>query len=98
MDYPHIENFLVPLYATGASANDGDYTNPDFDAKLDEAAAAQPEEAIALYQEAELMLAEDMPAIPLWYYKTIAGYSSNVDNVKIDPFGTTDLLTITLAE
>jgi ABC-type transport system substrate-binding protein len=57
-----------------------------------------PEEAIALYQEAELMLAEDMPAIPLWYGKTIAGYSSNVDNVKIDPFGTTDLLSITLAD
>jgi oligopeptide transport system substrate-binding protein len=44
------------------------------------------------------MLAEDMPSVPLWYYKTIAGHSSNVDNVKIDPFGTTDLLTITLAE
>jgi oligopeptide transport system substrate-binding protein len=99
MDYPHIENFLVPLYATGASANDGDYTNPDFDAKLAEAASApSPEEAIALYQEAELMLVEDMPAIPLWYYKTIAGYSSNVDNVKITPFGTTDLLSISLAE
>jgi oligopeptide transport system substrate-binding protein len=39
-----------------------------------------------------------MPAIPLWYYKTIAGYSSNVDNVKITPFGTTDLLSISLAE
>jgi oligopeptide transport system substrate-binding protein len=98
MDYPHIENFLVPLYATGASANDGDYTNPELDAKLDEAAAAQPEEAIALYQEAELMLAEDMPSIPMWYGKTIAGYSSNVDNVKITPFSTTDLLSISLAE
>jgi oligopeptide transport system substrate-binding protein len=97
MDYPHIENFLVPLYATGASANDGDYSNPELDAKLAEAAAAQPDEALTLYQEAEAMLADDMPAIPLWYYKTIAGYSSNVDNVKIDPFGTTDLLTITLA-
>ncbi|HEX6578630.1 MAG TPA: ABC transporter substrate-binding protein [Jiangellaceae bacterium] len=99
MDYPSIENFLVPIYATGASANDGDYSNPDFDAKLDEAASApSPEEAIALYQEAELMLAEDMPAIPMWYGKTIAGYSSNVDNVKITPFSTTDLLSITLAE
>ncbi|MGH8823288.1 MAG: ABC transporter substrate-binding protein, partial [Jiangellaceae bacterium] len=98
MDYPYIENFLVPLYATGGSANDGDYSNPDFDAKVAEAAAAPPEEAIALYQEAEAMLAEGMTAIPLWYGRTIAGYSSNVDNVKIDPFGTTDLLAITLAE
>ena len=31
MDYPSIENFLAPLYATGASSNDGDYSNPAFD-------------------------------------------------------------------
>jgi oligopeptide transport system substrate-binding protein len=99
MDYPSIENFLVPLYATGASANDGDYSNPEFDAKLDEAASApSSEEAIALYQEAELIMAADMPSIPMWYGKTIAGHSSNVDNVKITPFGTTDLLSIALAE
>jgi oligopeptide transport system substrate-binding protein len=99
MDYPAIENFLVPLYATGSSANDGDYSNPDFDAKLDEAAsAASIEEANALYQEAEAMLAEDLPAIPLWYTNTVAGYSTNVDNVKINPFGTTDLVSITAAQ
>ncbi|MGH9250978.1 MAG: peptide ABC transporter substrate-binding protein, partial [Acidimicrobiales bacterium] len=40
MDYPHIENFLVPLYATGGSANDGDFSNPDVDQKLGEAAEA----------------------------------------------------------
>ena len=34
MDYPSIENFLAPLYATGASSNDGEYSNPKFDAKL----------------------------------------------------------------
>ena len=27
-DYPSIENFLEPLYATGASANDGRWSNP----------------------------------------------------------------------
>ena len=43
-------------------------------------------------------LADDMPSIPMWYGKTIAGHSSNVDNVKITPFGTTDLLSISLAE
>ena len=29
MDYPSIENFLAPIYKTGASSNDGDYSNPD---------------------------------------------------------------------
>ena len=99
MDYPSIENFLVPIYATGASSNDGDYSNPDFDAKLEEAASApSTEEANALYQEAEAMLADDLPSIALWNGKTIAGYSTNVDNVRMTPFGTTDLLTITTAQ
>jgi oligopeptide transport system substrate-binding protein len=98
MDYPSIENFLVPIYATGASSNDGDYSNPDFDAKLQEAAeATDPDEAISLYQEAEAMLADDLPAIPLWNYSVIAGHSTNVTNLKITPFSTIDVLSLELA-
>ncbi|HEU4542603.1 MAG TPA: ABC transporter substrate-binding protein [Jiangellaceae bacterium] len=97
MDYPSIENFLTPLYATGASANDGDYSNEQFDDLVRQAAQAQDDEALELYQQAERVLAEDMPVIPLWYGKTIAGYSTRVDpdSVSITPFGTLDLLSIT---
>ena len=96
--YPSIENFLVPIYATGASSNDGDYSNPDFDAKLQEAAeATDPDEAISLYQEAEAMLAEDLPAIPLWNYSVIAGHSTNIATLKITPFSTIDVLSLELA-
>ena len=57
MDYPSIENFLTPIFATGASSNDGDYSNKAFDAKLKEAAAATDSaKANELYQEAEGML------------------------------------------
>ena len=96
MDYPSAENFLVPLYATGSSSNDGDYNNPAFDQALTDAAALQGDEALAKYNEAERMLAADMPAIPMWHYKIIAGYSTHVDNVKITPFGTVDLLGVTV--
>lgn len=83
MDYPSIENFLTPLYATGASSNDGLYSNPAFDAKIKEAAAADTlDKANTLYQEAEAMLKEGMPAIPLWYYKINYGWSDKVENVK----------------
>jgi oligopeptide transport system substrate-binding protein len=95
MDYPSVENFLVPLYATGASANDGDYSNPEFDALLQEAASQQGEAAIATYNEAELMLAQDMPAIPMWYNAIVAGYSTDVENVHITPFQTIDMLNVT---
>jgi oligopeptide transport system substrate-binding protein len=97
MDYPSIENFLTPLYATGASSNDGDYSNKQFDAKLKAAAAAtSDEEANKLYQEAEKVLATDMPVIPLWTSSTPFGWSDKVTNVKLTPFGTIDLSAISV--
>jgi oligopeptide transport system substrate-binding protein len=82
-DYPHIENFLTPQYATGASSNDGDYSNPEFDAKLVEAGKATGEESLALYKEAEEMLAADMPTIPMWYYTATIGWSDKVTDVRV---------------
>ena len=97
MDYPSIENFLVPLYATGASSNDGGYSSPDFDAAVAEAATLQGEEAIEKYQEAEAILAEDFPVIPLWYGRTVAGYSENITEVRFTPFSTVDLTSVRLS-
>lgn len=97
MDYPSIENFLTPIYATGASSNDGDYSNPAFDTLLSEAAAAtDPAEANTKYQEAEALLAVDMPSIPLWYGKATVGWSDKVTGVKITAFGTIDLASVSL--
>ncbi|WP_083459380.1 peptide ABC transporter substrate-binding protein [Jiangella muralis] len=95
MDYPSLENFLVPIFATGASANDGDFSNDDFDRLVGEAAAATGEEGVALYHEAESLLAEFMPAIPLWHRVNIAGYSTHVENVRLTVFQTVDLLSVT---
>lgn len=97
MDFPHIENFLNPLVKTGAASNDGVFSNKEVDAKLEAADAADsPEEAITGYQEAEAMLAEDMPSIPMWYYGLAAGHSEKVENVQVTPFGTLDLYSISV--
>ncbi|WP_080791559.1 peptide ABC transporter substrate-binding protein [Corynebacterium pacaense] len=83
-DYPSLGNFLGPLYGTGAGSNDGDYSNPDFDAKLSEAANADSTEAAnKSFNEAQEILLKDLPAIPLWYSNAVGGYSSNVDNVVL---------------
>jgi oligopeptide transport system substrate-binding protein len=82
-DYPHIENFLTPLYGTGASSNDSAYSNPKFDAKLKEAAKATGDDSLALYKEAEEMLLPDMPAIPMWYYTATIGWSDKVTDVRV---------------
>lgn len=98
MDYPSIENFLTPIYATGAGSNDGDYSNPKFDALLKQAAAAPTnEQANALYQQAEQILGQDMPTIPLWYQQSQYGWSTKLTSIKMTPFSTFDLSSIVVA-
>jgi len=95
MDYPSIENFLAPIYRTGAGGNDTGFSDPKFDAKLKEAAAAtNPDEANKLYQEAEAILAADFPSAPMWSYSTTVGWSDRVTDVKINPFAWVDLTSI----
>lgn len=87
MDYPLIQNFLQPLYFTDASSNDAGYNSSEFDNLVEEANAAQEQdEAIEKFRQAEEVLVEDMPAIPLWYQNGSAGYSERVDNVELNPF------------
>jgi ABC-type oligopeptide transport system substrate-binding subunit len=87
MDYPLIDDFLTPLYATGGSSNDSHYSNPKFDALIKQA-NAEPDtaKATALYQDAEKILMTDMPVIPLWYQNGEAGWSSRVSNVTENAF------------
>ena len=91
MDYPSIENFLVPIYAKGADSNWSHYDNPEFTKLTSQAAAAKtPDEANALYQQAEALLATDFPTAPLWYPKTTGVWSERVTDVKINAFGVLD--------
>jgi oligopeptide transport system substrate-binding protein len=95
MDYPSIENFLVPIYAKGADSNWSQYDNPEFTKLTTQAAAAKTsDEANALYQQAEALLAKDMPTAPLWYPKTTAVWSEKVTDVKVNAFGVLDFVAI----
>ncbi|MFG2328807.1 ABC transporter substrate-binding protein [Streptomyces sp. NPDC048604] len=87
MDYPLIQNFLQPLYYTGASSNDGKYTDPEFDKLVDQAnAETDTAKAVETFQQAEEVLRDDMGAIPLWYQNGSAGYSDRVSGVTLNPF------------
>ncbi|MGO3148032.1 MAG: peptide ABC transporter substrate-binding protein [Leucobacter sp.] len=82
-DYPGAYNFLFPLYSTGASSNHGFYSNADFDQLLSEAVSTTDhDESISKLHEAQEILLQDMPSIPLWYQGTTGGFSETVDNVK----------------
>ena len=97
MDYPSIENFLAPIYTKGADSNWSKYDSPAFQDLLTKAAAAStPDEANALYQQAEAQLGTDFPTAPLDYKKANFGWSNRVADVKITPFGTPDLSSISV--
>ncbi|MBT2489229.1 ABC transporter substrate-binding protein [Streptomyces sp. ISL-96] len=79
LDYPVNSNFMRDLYGTTAAGNTSGYSNKEFDelsAKADKAKTL--DETVKMYQEAEQLLAKDMPSIPLWFYKNNSGQSKNV--------------------
>ncbi|PPF82958.1 ABC transporter substrate-binding protein [Subtercola sp. Z020] len=81
-DYPGLFNFLGPIYATGAGSNDGDYSNPDFDALLAKGSSETDASAANKdFQDAQSILFKDLPAIPLWYSNVTGGYGTSVSNV-----------------
>ncbi|WP_113718871.1 peptide ABC transporter substrate-binding protein [Arthrobacter dokdonensis] len=82
-DYPSLQDFLGPLYGTGAGSNDGNYSSAAFDAKLKEGLAAKTvEDGNKIFNQAQEILLKDLPVIPLWYQAVQGVWSNNVSNVK----------------
>ncbi|WP_327089056.1 ABC transporter substrate-binding protein [Nonomuraea sp. NBC_01738] len=88
IDYPSAENYLTPIFGTGAiesGSNYGGYSNKEFDdlvAKGDQAATL--EEGLKAYQQADDILLKELPYIPVYFYRNNSGYSTNVKNVHIN--------------
>ncbi len=79
-DYPSMLEFLEPIFVTGAGANDVDYSNPAFDAKLRESeAATSAEQSYQLTGQAQGILLNDLPTIPMWDYVANGGEGVGVN-------------------
>jgi oligopeptide transport system substrate-binding protein len=99
MSFPSMADYLGALYSTAGPSNYFGYSNPRFDQLLREGdAARKPADAIGRYQQAEEILARDMPVIPLRFSQADFAYSERVTGVHTDLFGRVDLTTITLSE
>ncbi|EIK79343.1 peptide ABC transporter substrate-binding protein [Gardnerella leopoldii] len=92
--YPSAENYLTQEFASvaadGNGSNEGDYKNPKFDDLLKKAASSKPEEAIKLYQQANEILLEDLPSVPLFYSNakavmvpTLKGFTMDWQNMPL---------------
>lgn len=68
-DYPDNHNFLYDVFHSSSQNNDTGWSNPDFDALLEEAATLEDNAARQeLYAQAEqILIVDDAAIIPLWY-------------------------------
>ncbi|HEY1744562.1 MAG TPA: ABC transporter substrate-binding protein [Granulicella sp.] len=73
--------------------NRGHYSNPRVDALLQEANASTDQDARRrAYIEVQQILANDLPAIPLWYPNNEVVHSTRLTNVTLNPGGSFDFL------
>ncbi|HEY0355662.1 MAG TPA: ABC transporter substrate-binding protein [Flavisolibacter sp.] len=83
-DYPDAENYLSVFYSKNpAPPNYTRYHNPKFDA-LFEKALTETNDSIRyeLYRQADQVMIEDAPVVPLWYDVVVHLVQPNVQNFK----------------
>jgi oligopeptide transport system substrate-binding protein len=91
-DYPDPHNFLDILFYTGSENNLFEYSNPSLDALLDEAAIEQNEALrLAMYQQAEQLVVDDAPCLPLFHGANYIVAKSYVKDYALSPLGIADL-------
>ena len=79
-DYPVMETYLKPLYGTDSGSNGTGYSNPEFDELISQGDnAASLDEAITFYQQAEDIVVQDLPVVPMWFGRRAAIWNENVE-------------------
>lgn len=82
---------LYPLYSStthGGAGNRSFYSNVEVDRLLEKArASSNLEERIALYNEIQIIVQEELPILTIAYLKHNAGINKNVKNFTLHPAG-----------
>jgi peptide/nickel transport system substrate-binding protein/oligopeptide transport system substrate-binding protein len=88
IDYPLMENFIAPLFATFGNYNQLEYDNVQLDESIIAARAVAPQAVrVKAYQKADDILANDMPVIPLFFIKHALVCSDRVNDFTMPPDG-----------
>jgi ABC-type transport system substrate-binding protein len=92
MDYPHPQNYwqfnLDSRFVPPVGNNGGFYSNPEFDALMDEGnAQADINDAIPIYNEAAAVACNDVPIIPMFFSLNQYAWNDTVGGVSMDTFG-----------
>jgi peptide/nickel transport system substrate-binding protein/oligopeptide transport system substrate-binding protein len=91
-DYPIMENFLYSLFYTDTGDNYSKYSNAAVDAAI-LAARGETDDAarIVAFQNADDMIAEDFPIIPIMFYRHTRVASNRVNDFYFGPTMLPDL-------
>jgi oligopeptide transport system substrate-binding protein len=98
-DNPTLANMIAPLFGTDSASNYIKYSNPEFDKLIAEGnQAADEATAISKWQQAEQVLYADFAGHATQWRNNVGGYSTNVENVKINPGGFVNISEITVKQ
>jgi oligopeptide transport system substrate-binding protein len=97
-DYPAPESILGPQYTCASTSNYSGYCNHDVDGLIAAGdAAPDQEEAVKSYQQAEDIIARDLPTVPLWYLRHVYGLGTKVRDVEVNDLGMVDFVKVRAA-
>jgi ABC-type transport system substrate-binding protein len=96
-DFPDPESLLLTLFGTGQADNYVGYSNPEFDAVLQQAAAEQdPDLRTQLYAQANQILMDDAIVLPFYYDRSYMLVRPWVHGLKVTPLGILSLDKVTV--
>jgi peptide/nickel transport system substrate-binding protein len=92
-DYPDAENYLSVFYSRNpAPPNYTRYHNPEFDRLFEKALSVEDDSTrYQLYREADQVVMDDAPVIPLWYDKVIHLVQPGVSDFEANPLNLLEL-------
>ncbi|MEX0800357.1 MAG: peptide ABC transporter substrate-binding protein [Dehalococcoidia bacterium] len=98
-DYVDPQNFLDIKFHSESANNETNYASDEVDALLEEARTEQDEAArLELYQQAEEMIVNDAPWVPLYHGKSNALVKPYVQDYLIAPFVIANLRYVSLTQ
>lgn len=89
-DYPSMDNFLYPLFHSSEKGNNNMtfYANPEVDKILEKARSeTDDEKRWELYAQAEKMILDDAPIVPIYFYSYARVVNPSVKNYTLSAMG-----------
>lgn len=99
VDYNAAHAFLEPYYAATTGGNRTGWENAEFQAILDQVTSVTDEsERYEMYLEAEAILMDEMPFIPIYYYSNPQVVTDRVQGLFVDGMVDVQLKEVTISE